>query len=432
MKFEKLWMLGTSAMDPIMKVLWLERWNQPAKLRVQLRFPKPNFSDDTFLIWLHKATWWSQVHFKFSLPRSLSFLLVLPQFDISFLYHIVIISLHLSQMLQFLQLTMEAGVIFECIVRDQKVTIDYHPDGRDPIPTIYDYIEEMRISLWDTAFYREFAVDKGIHKNNTVDKQYLFKPALHRVLYRYFKYILFPAKAISRSPPLFVNYLDQESDEFMLTEGIMKQWDILHWDRCGWYLDCPLTKPPSFDITLRDSLEPSLIGTGTQKDTATPEKEAASTQKATATSKRGSKRKADAVESSAPAAAVPSTPTVANTAAPPPAQSRPPRVEIPAVTAAEPATKRVKLSNAGPSTPTVFLSPPKRAPMLSKPGVCVSEYTCLDLLVNDSFLRMADEKKKTGQFCPEYNQIVEFLKKVKTTSKFIWSTVCQLVLVSGL
>ena len=147
----------------------------------------------------------------------------------------------------------------------------------------------------------------------------MFKRALHCVMYGYFKYILFPANAMSRSPPFFVNYLDQESDEFMLIEGIMKQWDSVHWDRCGWYLDCPLTKPLSFDIALRDSLEPSLIGTGTQKDTATPEKEAASMQKATTTSKRGSKRKADVVETSAPAAAVPSTPTVANTAAPPPA-----------------------------------------------------------------------------------------------------------------
>jgi hypothetical protein len=248
-------------------------------------------------------------------------------------------------------------------------------------------------------------------------------------LYRYFKYILFPAKAVSRSPPLFVNYLDEESDEFMLTEGLMKQWDIVHWDRCGWYLDCPVYKPPSFDIALRDSLEPTLIGTGTEKDTSTPDKEAASTQKATTTSKRGSKRKADAVETSAPAAAVPSTPTVTNTAAPPPAQSRPPPVETPAVTLAEPETKRLKLSSAGPSTPTVFLSPPKRAPMLSKPGVSVAEYTSLDLLVNDSFLRMADEKKKTGQFCPEYNQIVEFLKKVKTISIIFWSTVCQLLFV---
>ena len=182
----------------------------------------------------------------------------------------------------------EAGIIFKGIIRDQKATINYHPDGSDPIPTIFDYIEQVRVSLWDSAFYREFAVDKGINKNFHIEKQYLFKPALHRVLYRYFKYVLFPAKAISRSPPFFVNYLEQDSEDFMLTEGIMKAWDSVNWDRCGWYLDCPLNKPPSFDIALRDSLEPSLIGTGTQKETSTPDKEATSTQKATTTSKRGS------------------------------------------------------------------------------------------------------------------------------------------------
>ena len=32
MKIEKLWMLGTCAMDLSMKVLWLERWNQPLVL----------------------------------------------------------------------------------------------------------------------------------------------------------------------------------------------------------------------------------------------------------------------------------------------------------------------------------------------------------------------------------------------------------------
>ena len=31
MKLEKLWMLVVSAMDPSMKLLWLERWNQPFK-----------------------------------------------------------------------------------------------------------------------------------------------------------------------------------------------------------------------------------------------------------------------------------------------------------------------------------------------------------------------------------------------------------------
>jgi hypothetical protein len=50
-----------SAMDPSMKVLWLERWNQPPSLRVQLKFPKQGFNDDAFYTWLNKATWWVQV-----------------------------------------------------------------------------------------------------------------------------------------------------------------------------------------------------------------------------------------------------------------------------------------------------------------------------------------------------------------------------------
>jgi hypothetical protein len=61
MKLEKLWMLVMSAMDPSMKVLWLERWNQPLSLRVQLKFPKQGFNDDVFYTWLKKTTWWAQV-----------------------------------------------------------------------------------------------------------------------------------------------------------------------------------------------------------------------------------------------------------------------------------------------------------------------------------------------------------------------------------
>jgi hypothetical protein len=64
-----------------------------------------------------------------------------------------------------------------------------------------------------------------INKNYQIEKQYLFKPTLHRVLYRYFKHVVFPAKAISRSPLVFVNYLKQERKDFVLTEEIMKAWD---------------------------------------------------------------------------------------------------------------------------------------------------------------------------------------------------------------
>ena len=40
MKLEKLWMFVVYAMDPSIKVFWLERWNQPPSLRIQLKFPK--------------------------------------------------------------------------------------------------------------------------------------------------------------------------------------------------------------------------------------------------------------------------------------------------------------------------------------------------------------------------------------------------------
>jgi hypothetical protein len=328
------------------------------------------------------------------------------------------------------QLEVETVSLFDATITDMGISINYLPDGEDPIPSISDYIETMRISLWEIAFFREFAVEKGIHKNKSSEDQLYFTEAMRRILYRYFKFILFPRKACARTPAYFASYLDIDNEDCMFTESIIKNWDPVHFPTCGWYLDCPLKRPPSFEISLRESLEPALIGQvtivskppptekekkGRKKKQVSPDEEEVSTEKATTTSKRGSKRNADAVETAAPVAAAKTTSTV-DKSAPPPAQSRPPSVETPAVSALEPAAKRMKLSTVDSSTPTAFLSPPKRGPMLNKPGVNVSDYTCLDLLVNDSFVRMADEKKNTGKFCPEYDEIVEFLKKVNTTS----------------
>ena len=41
----------------------------------------------------------------------------------------------------------------------------------------------------------------------------------------------------------------------------MASWNPIHWEKCGWYLDCPLKRPPTFDIVLRDSIEPAFKGT---------------------------------------------------------------------------------------------------------------------------------------------------------------------------
>jgi hypothetical protein len=85
-----------------------------------------------------------------------------------------------------------------------------------------------------------------------------FGPALKRVVYRYFKFVLFFAQAISKFPAFFTNYKDMESEDSMYTQGILNSWNTVHLETCAWYLDFPLKKPTSFDIALCDSLEPSI------------------------------------------------------------------------------------------------------------------------------------------------------------------------------
>jgi hypothetical protein len=82
-----------------------------------------------------------------------------------------------------------------------------------------------------------------------------FKQAMGKVLFRYFKFLLFPKKALSKTPAFFVAYLDKDSEDCMFTEAILKAWDPVHLPTCGWYLDCP-----SSEVTLRKSLEPALKG----------------------------------------------------------------------------------------------------------------------------------------------------------------------------
>ena len=78
-------------------------------------------------------------------------------------------------------MAIETKKLFDATVVDLGVSINYLPDGMDPLPTIFDYVETMRILLWDTAFFREFTVNKGVHKNHNIDKQLNFKPAMRRV-----------------------------------------------------------------------------------------------------------------------------------------------------------------------------------------------------------------------------------------------------------
>ena len=74
---------------------------------------------------------------------------------------------------------MEADELFSGVLTDIGESIDYNPDGLDPVLTIFDYVEAMRCQLWDTAFYIELGGNNGAHKNNLPKKQpFFFKPSV--------------------------------------------------------------------------------------------------------------------------------------------------------------------------------------------------------------------------------------------------------------
>ena len=65
-------------------------------------------------------------------------------------------------------MVIETEKLFDATLADMHVFINYLRNGMDLLPTIFYYVEAMRISLWDTAFFCEFSVDKEVHKTTTL------------------------------------------------------------------------------------------------------------------------------------------------------------------------------------------------------------------------------------------------------------------------
>ena len=149
-------------------------------------------------------------------------------------------------------MAVEADELFPGVLIDLGEIVDYNSDGKDPILTIFDYVEAMRCQLWDIAFFVELSGDNGAHKNNPPDRQPFFAQVVRRVLHKYFRYVFLPRKAISKVPAFFPNYLDIKSPDSMFAPAILKTWDPICFQQCRWYLDCPFEKPPPFDNALRD------------------------------------------------------------------------------------------------------------------------------------------------------------------------------------
>ena len=274
--------------------------------------------------------------------------------------------------------------------------------------TIFDYVEAMRCQLWEIAFFTELGGDNGAHKNNPPDKQPFFLQAVRRVLYRYFRYVLLPRKAISKVPVFFPNYLDIESPDSMFTPAIIKAWNPIHFQQCGWYLDCPVKKPPPFDIALRDSIQPLLQSSSLSipaDESPSAPKGGSSRSKTASKSSRGSKRKAAELVEEPMDEDIPATGCdIGNRALdlPDPVNSHPPRA---------PALKRIQLGVGGEAKPIKFVPPAVKA-MSSSQACTSSSASSRVLILNDSFHKMLDYKAKHNQFPSTYDDMVAFLSEV--------------------
>jgi hypothetical protein len=310
----------------------------------------------------------------------------------------------------YAQIAVEADELFSGVLTDLGEIIEYNPDGEDPILMIFDYVEAMRCQLWDTAFFTELGGDNGAHKNNPPEKQPFFVQAVRRVLYRYFRYVLLPRKAISKVPPFFPNYLDIESADSMFTPAIMKTWDPIHFQHCGWYLDCPLKKPPDFDIALRESIQPLLPSPAASiPGTESPIPPQGGSSKSQTTLKgsrpQGSKRKAvelveepldDVVRITGIDIVDP------HTELPDPISSNPPLAHAP---------KRLHHAVAAQTKPITFV-PPAVKVMSSSEACTSSSASTKVLIINDSFPNMLEYKTKHNKFPSTYEDMVAFLNEV--------------------
>ena len=308
------------------------------------------------------------------------------------------------------QIAVEVDDLFSGVLTELGETIDYNPDGEDPILTIFDYVEAMRCHLWDTAFFVELGGDNGAHKNNSPEKQPFFLQVVRRVLYRYFRFVLLPRKAISKLPPFFPNYLDVESPDSMFTPAILKSWDPIHFHQCGWYLDCPLKKPPPFDIAFRDSIQPLLTSPATsvpftQSPPPLKGRSSRNKNKTKGSRSRGSKRKADEMledpldeEMHATGTEMGAVPAELED----PIGSLPPRPHGPT---------RIHLGAGGQAKPITFVSPAVMAISSSQAHTSSSASPRI-LVLNDSFFRMLDYKAKHNKFPSSYDEMVDFLDEV--------------------
>ena len=159
-------MLTTLAKDISMKIKWFERWKSSPAHREALKFLKPKFNDIEFPKWPYKATWWAQViiffiyYFLFIQFPSLFKIIYIYYFNNSILLNFI----------SYVAVGYWNRETLWCYCGWYACVHQLTSRWYRSFAIIFYFVEAMRISLWNIAFFREFGVDKRIHKNHNIDK----------------------------------------------------------------------------------------------------------------------------------------------------------------------------------------------------------------------------------------------------------------------
>jgi hypothetical protein len=209
-------------------------------------------------------------------------------------------------------------------------------------------------------------------------------------------------KALARTPAFFATFLDKDSEDCMFTEAILKAWDPVHLPTCGWYLDCPLKRPPSSEVSLHESLEPALK----DKIASTPNPQIKESVK------KGGKKTKPSPEAKTTNLVVDLETlnedleaSIVNTASPIMKKDEPVAKQL----KPSPLTQPPSIPSSNVSTFELFS---KLKHIALTPPLSSTWSTSSEFILNDSFVRMAEEKQHTDVWPKCFDYMVAFLKKV--------------------
>ena len=174
----------------------------------------------------------------------------------------------------------------------------------------------------------------------------------------------------------------------------MKFWDLMHFEKCGWYLDCSLKSLPTYNSALRDFIQPALKGTIKIVPFIMDEDVAKMP-------KKKSKPKGPILLIHDNDDNAPIQSSLNNHIVTEPFSSN--------LEAMFHISKRQKTTH-----PPTYDMPPKLRGMMDILPPLPANHTSLNLILNDFFVRIIKDKKQIGTFYVPYDDIVAFLSNVSS------------------